>query len=264
MQMKRSIMRQSIITAFVLTLGFCGAGYAAAPAIPSATDSSLSPAQTAQLKAYVQYWIDRLKVNTSHSGMTHDANQLLKPLKTPSQQPSAVFSYDYGSIVSRAVRPLLKDPDRQLIAAVVLGRINDLSAQSSLELALQNQNAGVRYWGAEGLIRILPELQSIPPAYQEAENHLVSAIKVEDSPLVAAKIATALSQFSPTPTGVVSSLNRVLAAQAKLFSRRPPNSVAQAGILAQAITTVIRAQAHLSTSEKTAAATDLTQLLSYT
>ena len=264
MQMTRNVGIITMIAALALTVGLCGVSYAAAPAIPPATESSLSPSQTGELKAYVQYWVDRLKVHKSYSAMAHDANQLLKPLKTAAQQPSAVFSYDYGSIVSRALRPLLSDPDRQLMVAVILGRIDDLSTQSSLEIALKSQNAGVRYWGAEGLIRILPQLQSIPPAYQEAENHLVAAIKVEKSPLVAAKIATALAQFSPLPAGVVSSMNRVLSSQAKLFSLRPPTSIAQAGELAKAFVAVLQAKPQLTAAEKTTAAEHLTDLLSYT
>ncbi len=264
MQLKKNVVLKSMIAALALTLGTCAESYAAAPAIPAATISTLSSSQTSELKAYVQYWVDRLKLNQSHSGMVHDANRLLKPLKTAGQQPSAVFSYDYGSLVSQALQPLLSDPQRQLIAAVVLGRIDDLSTQSSLEVALKSQNAGVRYWGADGLNRILPQLQSIPPAYQEAENHLVAALKVEKSPLVAAKIALALSQFSPLPAGVVSSLNRVLGAQAKLFALRPPTTIAQAGALAKAFVAVLQAKPNLTAAEKTTAATNLTDLLSYT
>ncbi len=264
MQLKKNVVLKSMIAALALTLGTCVVSDAAAPPIPSATISTLSSSQTSELKAYVQYWVDRLKVNKSHSGMVHDANRLLKPLKTAGQQPSAVFSYDYGSLVSQALRPLLSDPQRQLIAAVALGRIDDLSTQSSLEIALKSKNTGVRYWGAEGLIRILPQLQSIPPAYQEAENNLVAALKVEKSPLVAAKIVTALAQFSPVPAGVISSLNGVLGAQVKLFSLRPPTTIAQAGELAKAFVAILQAKPSLTAAEKTTAATNLTDLLSYT
>ncbi len=264
MHVKNNVVRRSAIAVLALAVGTCAVGYAAAPAIPSATVSSLSPSQTGELKAYVQYWVDRLRVHKSYSAMAHDADRLLKPLKMAGVQPSAVFSYDYGSMVSRALRPLLSDPHRQLMVAVVLGRIDDLSTQGSLEVALKSQNAGVRYWGAEGLMRILPQLESIPPAYQEAENHLIAALKVEKSPMVAAKIATALAQFSPVPAGVVASLNRILGSQAKNFSLRPPTTVGQTGDLAEAFAIIVNAHAQLSDAEKTAAATNLTELLSYT
>ncbi len=264
MQMLNRLVKSSAIAVMALTLASYGMAIASAPPIPVPTDSSLTPAQKGELRAYVTYWFTHLKATKSHSEMVHAANRLLKPLKTPGQQPSAVFSYDYGSIVSRELRPLLTDPRRNLIVAVVLGRVGDLSVQGSLEMALQSKNAGVRYWGAEGLIRILPQLQSIPPAYQEAQTKLVAALKVEKSLLVAAKLAAALAQFSPLPSGVFSSLNGVLATQSKLFAMRPPSTVAQAGELARSLVAVINAHAQPTLAEKAAAAKYLTQLLSYT
>jgi hypothetical protein len=257
-------VKKSGIALLALALASGAVVYASAPPIPPANDASLTSAQSGQLKAYVQYWCNRLKATKSHAEMVHAANRLLRPLKTPAHQPSAVFSYDYGNIISHALRPMLNDPKRQLVAAVVLGRVNDLSTQSSLEMALKSDNAGVRYWGAVGLTRILPQLQSIPPAYQEAEDKLVTALKVEKSPLVAAKIASALAQFSPVPAGVFSSLDKVLGAQASLFAQRPPSTVAQAGALAQAMMEVLDAHVQPSPAEKTSAATHLTQLLSFT
>ncbi len=264
MQKLNRIVKSSGIALMALTLASYGVARASAPPIPAPTDSSLTPTQKGELKAYVMYWFNHLKTTKSHAEMVHAANRLLKPIKTPGQQPSAVFSYDYGSIVSRALRPLLTDPKRQLITAVTIGRVDDLSAQSSLEMALQSSNAGVRYWGAEGLIRILPQLQSIPPAYQEAQTKLVAALKVEKSPLVAAKLVAALAQFSPVPSGVFSSLDGVLATQTKLFALRPPSTVAQAGALARSLVAVINAHAKPTVAEKAAAAKYLTQLLSYT
>lgn len=263
-QMFKRIVKRSGVAVVAVALASCGMAYASAPPIPASTDSALTSVQKGELKAYVQYWFNRISATKSYRIMAHAANELLKPLKGPGEQPSAIFSYDYGTIVSRTLRPLLTDPERDLVAAVVLGRVGDLSTQSSLQLALQSKNAGVRYWGAVGLIKILPQLQSIPPAYQEAEDKLVAALQVEQSPLVAAKLVIALAEFSPLPSGVISSLVHILAAEAKLFSLRPPLTVAQAGELSQSLTALLEAQAHPTLAEKTQTATYLTQLLSFT
>ncbi len=263
--MNTSLLRKSFLAAVVASSVACSAGaWASAPPIPSSTLSSLSSADKTQLKAYVQYWMARLQTTKSPTTMLHAANRILKPLKNAAEPASAVFSYDYGSIINNAMSPLLSHPKKALVAAVTLGRVNDLSTQSSLETALESSNPAVRYWGAVGLLRILPQLESIPPAYQEAQNHLTRALKVETSPLVAAKLADALSQFTPVGPGAFSNVTRCLGVQAKLFHLRPPTTVAQAGMLADSLVAVINAQAHPTAKEKVVAASALTDLLSLT
>ena len=249
------------------SFGFGGAGLQAAPPAPNPTVTALSPIDRTAISSYVDYYATLLQSAVQSDRMVRDRRALLAPLRRPQQPPSAVFSEHYASTLTTTLQPLLNRPTLALNVMITLAKARDLATQPALQAGLTNSNAAVRYWAAWGLARIWPEVEQIPPAFQQAIAAVETALGRETDPVVMRQLCATLLAANPQANPkLLAAAPLVIAALRKIaatYAKAPPDNAQVAADIVMQLHTWLDDGAVLTDAQKNAAMTALTELISF-
>ena len=124
---------------------------------PPSLGSAGLPDRT-EIDVWVKYWIDRIATATTEADLTEARGRLVTGYQR--FEPTR-YRYDYADITAARVSAMLKalpDDDlktlREVNAASVIGVLDQVSVQFTLQELVAHENPAVRYWGWKSFTNI--------------------------------------------------------------------------------------------------------------